>query len=65
MEKILRDKMGNKIAILKKLMDGNMAIYDRYGTFRGTYVVKRDVTLDKLGNRVGYGNLLVTLINVQ
>lgn len=62
MEKILRDKMGNKIGILKRRLDGDMEIYDRNGTFRGTYIVKRDETRDKMGSRVGYGNLLVLLL---
>lgn len=61
-EKTLRDKFGSRIGTLKVRHDGDMEIYDRYGTLRGTYYVKQDETRDKGGSRVGYGNLLATLI---
>ena len=63
MKKELRDKYGSRIATLKTRTDGKMEIYDKYGTIRGQYDPRSDETRDKYGSRVGYGNLLTTLVN--
>lgn len=62
MEKTLYDKFGSRIGTLKKRGDGNWEIYDKFGSLKGSYNARSDETRDKSGRRVGYGNLLVTLI---
>lgn len=61
-EQVLKDKAGNVIGRIRKLPDERFELKDRLGNVLGTYDQKRDRTLDRLGNVVGYGNLLAQLL---
>jgi hypothetical protein len=61
-EQVLRDKAGNVTGRIRKLPDERYELRDRLGNVLGTYEGKRDRTLDRNGNVLGYGNLLGTLI---
>lgn len=61
-EQVLRDKAGNVTGRIRKLGDGRFELRDGAGNVLGSYDEKRDRTLDRLGNLVGYGNLLPTLL---
>lgn len=61
-EQVLRDKAGNVTGRIRKLPDERYELRDRLGNVLGTYDQKRDRTLDRNGNVLGYGNLLGTLI---
>ena len=61
-EQTLYDRFGSRIGTLKQRDDGNLEIYDKYGSLKGSYNIKNDETRDRSGRRVGYGNVLATLI---
>ena len=61
-EQVVRDKSGNVLGRIRKLGDGRYELRDRLGNVLGSYDEKRDRTLDKNGNVLGYGNLLGALI---
>ncbi|MBZ0090478.1 MAG: hypothetical protein K8H90_08885 [Thermoanaerobaculia bacterium] len=61
-EQVVRDKSGNVLGRIRKLGDGRYELRDRLGNVLGFYDEKRDRTLDKNGNVLGYGNLLGSLI---
>jgi hypothetical protein len=61
-EQVLRDKAGNVTGRIRKLGDGRFELRDQLGNVLGSYDEKRDRTLDRNGNVLGYGNLLGTLI---
>ena len=58
---ILRDKVGSKIGEIRE-QGGKQVIYDKLGSKKGEYDPKTNVTKDKLGKKVGTGNLLTTLL---
>jgi len=61
-EQVVRDRLGKTLARIRKLPDGRFELRDRLGKTLGYYDEKRDQTRDGLGNLLGYGNLLGTLI---
>jgi hypothetical protein len=61
-EQLLRDKGGKVLGRIRKLEEGRYELRDPQGNPLGVYDQKRDRTLDRLGNVVGYGNLLPTLL---
>jgi len=61
-EQVLRDRAGDVTGRIRKLPDERYELRDRLGNVLGTYEGKRDRTLDRNGNVLGYGNLLGTLI---
>lgn len=59
MGQILKDRIGNKIGEIRN-EGSRQVIYDRIGTRLGYYDGK--YTYDKIGKRIGEGNLLTTLL---
>ncbi len=58
----LKDRFGNRIGEIKEDSNGNQTLYDRMSNRLGEYRKDRNVTLDRLGNRVGDGNQLTRLL---
>jgi len=57
----LRDVLGNNVAEIRR--DGDRStLHDRLGNRLGTYDSREDVTRDPIGNFVGKGNWLATLL---
>jgi hypothetical protein len=61
MSQVLKDKHGNKIGEIRE-QSGRQVLYDKNGNRLGEYDPKSNVTKNKVGNRIGEGNLLVTLL---
>ena len=61
-EHILRNKIGNKIGSIKTHTDGKQELRSKIGNKLGTYDPKTNTTHNKLGNKIGSGNLLTTLL---
>jgi hypothetical protein len=57
----LRDRHGNKTGDIKEL-GGKQVIFDKHGNKLGEFDPKLNITKDKRGNKVGYGNLLSSLL---
>ena len=64
MEEVLRDRYGN---ILGRIEDNVRELIARgkYGNKCGTYDKSTNTTKDRLGNKVGTGNLLVALLPIS
>ena len=58
----LKDRLGNTYAMIHGRPDGKLEIRDHLGNLQGTYDHRTDKTYDKLGNAIGGGNLLATLV---
>ena len=58
---VLRDKYGNRIAEIQTT-GSKQVLRDKYGNRVGEYDARTDRTVDKFGNPVGSGNLLLTLL---
>jgi hypothetical protein len=63
-DQVLKDKLGNTIGKISTASNGIQTIKDRLGNIKGSYDPKRNETKDKLGNTVGTGNLLTTLLDL-
>lgn len=61
-ERILKNKLGNKIASIKTHPDGKQELKGKLGNKLGTFDPKTNKTYNKLGNTIGSGNLLTTLL---
>ena len=61
MKQILKDKMGHRIGEVND-QSGRRVLADRTGRRLGEYDPKMNVTRDRVGNRVGEGNLLAMLL---
>ena len=61
-ERILKNKLGNKIASIKTHPDGKQELIGKLGNKLGTFDPKTNKTYNKLGNTIGSGNLLTTLL---
>jgi len=61
-EKLLKDRLGNKIGSIEIKPDGTEIGKDRLGNKVGEYDPKQNITKDRLGNKVGEGNFLAVLI---
>ncbi len=59
---ILRDRDGYQIGWVETDATGNQVLRDKDGYRRGGYSRSDNTTRDEFGNRVGTGNLLVTLL---
>ena len=60
-KEILRDRFGNRIGEIETV-NGRQILRDKNGNRLGEYDPETRVTRDRVGNRVGTGNLLVTLL---
>ena len=61
MREVLRDRHGNRIGELT-YEAGKTILRDRHGNRLGEYHHKDNVTRDRRGGRLGYGNLLASLL---
>lgn len=59
---VLKDRYGNKIGQVLTKTNGTQVIKNKVGNNVGTYDPVKDVTKDRVGNVVGRGNLLATLV---
>ena len=64
MEEVLRDRFGY---ILGRIQDNGRELVarDKYGNICGRYEKDTNTTKDRLGNKVGTGNLLVALLPIS
>ena len=64
MEEVLKDKYG---MILGRIRDNGreLVLYDKCGLILGRYEKDTNTTKDRLGNKVGTGNLLVALLPIS
>lgn len=63
--RIIRDRNGKMIArldIMDHLMEPCIRLYNRDGIYQGQYREKINQTFDRNGKMVGFGNLLMTLL---
>ena len=58
---VLRDGRGNRIGEIETI-NGKQILRDRHGNRLGEFDPMSNVTRDHNGNRIGMGNLLVTLL---
>jgi hypothetical protein len=58
---VLRDKHGNRVAEIQTT-GSKQVLRDKYGNRLGEYDAHTNRTVDKYGNPVGSGNLLLTLL---
>ena len=61
-EQILKNKLGNKIGSIKTHTDGKQELKSKLGNKLGIFDPKTNKTYNKLGNTIGSGNLLSTLL---
>ena len=61
MSQVLKDDHGNRIGEIRE-QSGRQVLFDKIGNRLGEYDPKTNVTKNKIGNRVGQGNLLATLL---
>ena len=60
----LRDRMSSIVGFIKTdPTTGNQKITDRFGSVKGWYKAKTDLTFDRFSRIIGRGNLLSTLLN--
>jgi hypothetical protein len=59
---VLRDPLGQILATIETTGNGNQTIKDHLGKTLGTYDKKSNTTRNYLGQLIGTGNLLTTLI---
>lgn len=64
-KEVLRDNRGNRIGEIETRSDGTQIIRDKMGTRLGQYTPRDNVTRDKMGKRIGTGNLLIRLLPTQ
>ena len=57
----LRDPLGNNVAEVRHFAD-TAVLQDQLGNRLGSYDPRQDLTLDPIGNIVGQGNWLGTLL---
>ena len=62
MPQTLKDRNGACIGFLRTDSNGDQTLTDRFGSYLGKYRAGTDTTVDRLGNVVGFGNLLMTLL---
>lgn len=58
----LKNSLGVILATIETKSDGTQVIRNNLGLMLGTYDPKSNVTRDHLGQMIGTGNLLATLI---
>jgi|SoimicMinimDraft_13_1059741.scaffolds.fasta_scaffold233294_1 hypothetical protein len=58
---VLRDKYGNPVGEIQTT-GSKQVLRDKYGNRLGEYDARTNRTVDKYGNPVGSGNLLLTLL---
>ena len=61
-DQVLKDRLGNVLGKISTASDGTLIIKDRLGNVKGKYDPKTNKTKDRLGNVIGTGNLLTTLL---
>jgi len=60
-KEVLRDRAGRRIGEIETV-SGKQILRDEYGNRLGEYDPHTGMTRDRFGNRVGTGNLLLTLL---
>lgn len=60
---VLRDPLGQILGTIETTSNGNQKLKDYVGKTLGTYDKKTNTTRNYLGQLVGTGNLLTTLLN--
>ena len=61
-DQILKDNKGNIIGIITTSLTGIQTLKDAKGISKGTYDPKSNTTKDTRGQKVGSGNVLITLL---
>lgn len=61
-KQVLKDALGQILATIESDRSGNLVIKDYMGRILGTYDQKKNTTKNYLGQIVGTGNLLTSLI---
>lgn len=64
-ETVLKDKNGHLLGKIKTRSDGTQEIRDKNGRYLGKYNPKTNITYDKNGHKVGTGNQLAALLNLN
>lgn len=59
---LIRDKHGKNIGWYQTNSNGYIYIYSNKDGMLGWYIPSADVTFDRKGQRVGYGNQLISLL---
>lgn len=62
---VLRDRNGSRIGEIEETSDGKLILRDKNGSRKGEYNPRNNVTYDRRGRRVGEGNLLTMLLDVD
>lgn len=62
-EQWIKDSKGNPIGWIEFQNTGDKVLKDYHGKTLGTYRKKQDVTVDYYGNRIGQGDILLTLLH--
>jgi hypothetical protein len=61
-DQILKDNKGHIIGKITTSLSGVQTLKDAKGYTKGTYDPKANITKDTKGQKVGSGNLLITLL---
>lgn len=62
-KQVLRDPLGQILGTIESDSKGNLKLKDYVGKLLGTYDKRTNTTRNYLGQLVGTGNLLTTLLN--
>lgn len=60
---VLKDPLGQILGTIETTSNGNQKLRDYVGKTLGTYDKKTNTTRNYLGQLIGTGNLLTTLLN--
>ncbi len=58
----LRNNYGHQLGRIETDNNGNQRIYNNHGHYQGEYRQSTNTTHNIYGHQIGYGNLLVTLL---
>ncbi len=64
-KQVLRDRYGHRIGEIEETSNGKLILRDKNGSRKGEYDPRYNTTYDRTGRRVGEGNLLTMLLDVD